>query len=159
MKRIALITLLFLLSLALYAPHGPESDPDEVLTDYFMNYAPLNRETLNRALIHTGITAPEVVLAQGRLETGNFTSVLCLQYNNLFGMKMPRVRSTTASGMTENGFAVYETWYHSVLDMKEFQEYYRSAGRCMEDYFSFLREIGYAEDTYYIKKLTQLCSI
>lgn len=157
--RTALTIMLLLVSLSLYAPSGPESDPDTLLEDYFINYAPLNRETLKEALIYSGITSHEVVLAQGRLETGNFTSDLCLQYNNLFGMKMPRVRSTTASNSTENGYAVYQSWYHCVLDMKKFQEYYSDAGRCLEDYFSFLKSIGYAEDPLYITKLAELCSI
>jgi flagellum-specific peptidoglycan hydrolase FlgJ len=129
------------------------------MDDYFMNYAPLTRETLQQALFYAGLTSPEIVFAQARLETGNFTSVLCVHYNNLFGMKMPRVRNTTAAGSTDNGYAVYESWYHSVLDMREFQEYYRAAGRCLQDYFSFLQGIGYAEDSYYIQKLAQLCSI
>jgi hypothetical protein len=159
MKKASLITSLIIMSLVVYAPSGPDPDPEAVLENYFMSYAQLNQINLKSALIHAGVTAPEVVLSQGRLETGNFTSDLCLQYNNLFGMKMPRVRNTTAIGMTENGFAIYESWYHSVLDMKAFQEYYQNAGRCMDDYYSFLKGIGYAEDPLYINKLTELCSI
>ena len=41
-----------------------------------------------------GIQYPKIVLYQVREESGNLTSPLCLNHNNLFGMKYPTKRKT-----------------------------------------------------------------
>ena len=126
---------------------------DETLRTYLMTIAPLNVHSLAAAFELEDIHCPGVVLAQARLETGNFSSVLCREHNNLFGMKMPSVRQTSAVSSTDNGYAIYESWYDCVIDMALFQEWYRTRGRDMKDYTGFLRSIGYAEDPAYIHKL------
>jgi len=40
----------------------------------------------------------KLITAQAGFETGNFTSVIFKENNNLFGMKLPKVRKTTAIG-------------------------------------------------------------
>jgi len=130
-----------------------EESNDEALRTYLMTIAPLNTQTLKAAFELEGIHCPAVVLAQARLESGNFSSILCKEHNNLFGMKLPAVRQTSAVKGTDNGYAIYDTWYESVIDMALFQEWYRNRGRDMDDYFGFLRAIGYAEDQAYIHKL------
>lgn len=145
------------MTLTLYAP-GREQHPAADLEGY-LSGAPLTRENLQLAFELNGIVAPAVVMAQSRLETGNYQSDLCLQANNLFGMNFPRIRPTTSTGSSEYGFAIYSSWYDSVKDMKLFQEYYRSRGRDLSDYFQFLAAIGYAEDPEYINKLTLLCTL
>lgn len=130
-----------------------EESNDEALRTYLMTIAPLTTQTLETAFKLEGIHSPEVVLAQARLESGNFSSVLCLEHNNLFGMKLPAVRQTSAVKGTDNGYAVYESWYDCVIDMALFQEWYRDRGRDMDNYFEFLQAIGYAEDHAYIHKL------
>jgi flagellum-specific peptidoglycan hydrolase FlgJ len=105
------------------------------------------------------IVSPAIVMAQSRLETGNYMSNLCLSANNLFGMNYPKCRPTTANGANEYGFAVYKSWYDSVKDMKLFQDYYKKQGKDLSNYFEFLSTIGYAEDPEYLNKLTLLCMI
>lgn len=155
MKRIILIISALLIFLRCLAP-GTEQDIKRS-TEKWLYTAELTPENLMIALELNSIRARDTVFAQGRLETGNFTSILCLQHNNLFGMRKPLRRQTTALGSAENNYAAYATWYDCVKDMSLFQEWYLSRGRDLTDYFLFLEEIGYAEDAGYLKKLEGLC--
>ena len=78
-----------------------------------------------------------IVLAQARLETGNFKSALCRKHHNLFGIKRGR------------SYAHYATWRQSVADYKKRISSRYKGG----DYYAFLQRIGYAEDGKYISKL------
>ncbi len=156
MKKLLLILIMLLITGAIYAP-GLQRDPLKDIATWLRISAPLCPENLNLAFDINGIIAPVIVMAQARLETGHFRSELCTGHNNLFGMKLARVRPTTALSATEVGYAAYQTWYDSVIDMKLFQEYYLSRGRDLTDYFKFLASIGYAEDPQYLPKVRQLC--
>ncbi|HLN56111.1 MAG TPA: glucosaminidase domain-containing protein [Bacteroidales bacterium] len=156
MKKIIFILSIILVSFRAFAP-GPKPDPRADLENY-LSGAPLTRGNLQLAFELNHIAAPAVVMAQSRLETGNYQSRLCLEVNNLFGMNFPRIRPTTSTGSTEFGFAIYRSWYDCVKDMKLFQEWYLSRGRDLTNYFEFLAAIGYAEDPEYIQKLTLLCT-
>jgi uncharacterized FlgJ-related protein len=50
----------------------------------------LNMDRLYAALQKYGIRYPKIVLAQAILETGYFTSRVCLDKNNLFGLRQSR---------------------------------------------------------------------
>ena len=95
------------------------------------------REEVLREIERQGIPHPRIVLAQARLETGNFTSERCRRDHNLFGIK-------------HNGrYARYARWQDSVRDYKErISSRYRGG-----DYYAFLRRIGYAKDPQYVAKL------
>lgn len=97
----------------------------------------------------------DYIIRQAILETGNFTSTIFLESNNLLGMKHPRVRPTTSIG-SNRGHAMYQHWTDSVEDYLLWLKYYKDRGYNTEDYFMFLREVGYAEDPYYIYKLQNL---
>lgn len=81
----------------------------------------------------------DIVLAQARLETGNFKSKMFLENRNLFGWR-------------PNGkYKKYTCWRRSVFDYKLFQYKYYKQG---EDYFSFLTRVRYAEaDSIYKKRI------
>lgn len=97
------------------------------------------------------IAHPEIVLIQARIESGNFTSNLFLEYNNMFGMKMPYRRPTMAIGKTNSGFAIYGSWKDSVIDYALYQAY--SAKNLSEEaYIDHLNE-HYAEDSLYNSKI------
>ena len=82
---------------------------------------------------------PEIVLAQARLETGNFKSRRCRVDRNIFGIK-------------HNGkYAKYRRWQDCVADYKRRISSRYSGG----DYYQFLRRIKYAADEMYIRKLKQ----
>lgn len=156
MKKFLVILIMLWTAMAVYAP-GVERDPERDIETWLSSSASLNLENLKLAIKINGIIAPEIVLAQSRLETGHFQSELCTGHNNLFGMKKARRRPTTALGATENDYASYRSWYDSVKDMKLFQEWYLSRGRDLNDYSNFLASIGYAKDPHYLVKVKQLC--
>lgn len=97
---------------------------------------------------------PEVVYAQILLETGHLTSDLYKNYNNLFGMKYPTQRLTTAIP-TSNGYAAYNSIESSIYDRLLWEFKYLSTAKTKEEYYNKLSSI-YAEDTQYISKLKSL---
>lgn len=81
----------------------------------------------------------DVVLAQARLETGNFTSRRCRVDKNIFGIKHG------------GRYATYRKWQDCVADYKRRISSRYTGG----DYYAFLRRIGYAKDPRYIQKLKE----
>ena len=95
------------------------------------------REQVERELHKQRVPHAEIVLAQARLETGNFTSRRCREDKNLFGMKRGK------------RYAKYRRWQDSVSDYKErISSRYKGGS-----YYVFLRKIGYASDQNYERKL------
>ena len=97
------------------------------------------REQVLAEIQRQGIPHPHIVLAQARLETGNFMSDRCRRDKNLFGMKRGR------------RYATYRHWRDSVRDYKQRISSRYKGG----DYYAFLRRIGYAKDPKYTAKLKQ----
>ena len=95
----------------------------------------------------------DIVMRQVWLETGNLGSAICNENNNLFGMKEPRIRETTALG-TKRGHAYYKNYIESIKDYKLWQEA-RGVGDDI-DYYHFLASVGYAEAPNYIKTLKSI---
>lgn len=96
------------------------------------------KEEVLKELYKQEIPCAKIVLNQARLETGNFSSILCKKYKNLFGIK-------------HNGkYAHYKNWKESVIDYKKkiSSRYHKG-----ENYYNFLIRINYAKDKNYIKKL------
>ena len=103
----------------------------------------LTDATLYSHLIGEGVKEPKIVLAQAKLETGNYKSNLCVQKNNLFGLKGGR-------------------GYMSFSSYKECIRYYKSHIQNKYDghsnYYTFLQRIGYARDPRYVAKLKNIIS-
>ena len=98
----------------------------------------LSQNSLYAEIVRKEILFPKVVLAQALLETGYFTSRVCLEYNNLFGLRR------------RNGeYMQFERWEESVAAYRDYVQYKYKGG----DYFDFLDRIGYAEDKYYTTKV------
>jgi uncharacterized FlgJ-related protein len=96
---------------------------------------------------------PEIVLAQTILETGNYSSSIFKENNNLFGMKEAQTRIHLAKG-TKKGHAYYNNWKESVYDYSFYQATYMT-GKSKRQYYSALSR-SYAEDPTYITKLKQI---
>ena len=109
----------------------------------------LNEKNIIYWMDKFGVKSKKIVLAQIKLETGHFTSKICTENNNLTGMKLPRVRKTTAIG-ENRGHAKYNSWIDSIRDIRLFQDYYNVGDDC---YYTFLERIGYAQNSQYIKLL------
>lgn len=97
---------------------------------------------------------PAIVYAQAKLETGDFSSKMFKENNNLFGMKEATKRINTARG-TQNEHAYYETWSESLYDYALYSATYLSELKSEKDYFDYLSQ-NYAEDMAYVTKLKGL---
>ena len=96
-----------------------------------------------------GVEHPDIAMGQIFLETGNLSSNICKNNQNLFGMRHPRVRETVSLGSVR-GHAYYHDWIDSIKDYSLWQQnMYNGQG----DYYSFLSSVGYAECKSYISKL------
>ena len=106
--------LLFIFSILFVSNSIPSVDPK-------VEKLPLTKQTLVQVLRDSGIQHIDIVLAQAILESGTFTSNIFKTKNNLFGMKVPGRRETTATN--KKGYASYSTWLDSVRDYKLYQDY------------------------------------
>lgn len=95
----------------------------------------------------------DIVIRQILLETNYFTSDICQNNNNLFGMRLPSKRETTAVGKRK-GYAIYEGWISSIEDFKLWQENWKVKDNT--DYIKLLIRVGYAEDQSYIDKIKKI---
>ena len=145
-----LLTLLLLFNSVLFA----ESNTSTILDPFVVSYPdiPLTADNVKKAIqIHC--YEPEIVFAQSILESARYTSNICIENSNLFGMKLPTQRPTTAIG-ENRGHAVYHNWIDSVIDLALWQEYYLSHGYSIDNYEVFLRKFNQNEN--YINTLNQL---
>jgi flagellum-specific peptidoglycan hydrolase FlgJ len=78
-------------------------------------------QNLQQEIVKQGIKYPDIVMAQAKIESGHFSSPIFKENNNLFGMKLPESRKTTAIGKNR-GHAKYNTWQDSVKDYKLWQD-------------------------------------
>ena len=89
-----------------------------------------------------GLSNGLIVLAQALLETGHFSSSVCKEYNNLFGLYDSKNRE----------YFRFNRWEDSVVAYQRMIQYRYKGG----NYFQFLKRIGYAEDPRYIVKLARM---
>ena len=100
-------------------------------------------EGLKEALAYYGIKCPNIVYAQAILETGHFTSSVCQNKNNLFGLYD-----------SKNGrYYEFEHWSESVIAYKN---YIQSKYKSDSSYYRFLESINYAQDPTYVNKVKQI---
>lgn len=96
------------------------------------------------------IAHPDIVLRQARIESGNFTSTIFKENHNMFGMRVATQRPHLSIGENK-GYAVYESWKHSIIDYALLQSWsYKKLNR--EEYLGRLGNT-YAEDPLYIQKV------
>lgn len=97
---------------------------------------------------------PHIVYAQAMLESGNFTSKIFRENNNMFGMKQARVRINLAKS-TQYNHAYFETWEDCLLDFAFHRATYFHKLKTEQDYYNYLGKY-YAEDPSYIGKLKSM---
>ena len=98
---------------------------------------------IDEALIYYDIKYPDIVKAQAILETGNYTSNLCINHNNLFGLYDSKNKR----------YYSYKHWYESIEDYKRLiQSKYDNN----KYYYEFLEDIKYASDKKYVSKLKEI---
>lgn len=101
----------------------------------------LNLQNLMEVATEMGLSNKLFVLAQAVLETGNFSSRVCREDNNLFGLYDSQHKE----------YFRFARWEDSVVGYgRMIQNRYRGG-----NYLDFLRRIGYAEDPQYIYKVAK----
>ena len=105
------------------------------------NAKELTIENLYAALKKHGIKYPKIVLAQAILETGHFRSRVCNEYNNLFGLRHSK------------GYFTFNHWEESVVAYRDKVQYKH---RENENYYAFLKRIGYSTSKDYVRKVREI---
>ena len=100
----------------------------------------LNETNLRAELIKNNIPHANIVLAQAKLETGNFKSNLVRTHQNIFGLKKG------------NRYRRYSHWTECVEDYKKCISNRYSGG----SYYAFLSRIGYASHPNYTELLKEM---
>ena len=138
-------------------------EPDKVivLPEAVFVYKPYE-ETMREVFIDNNISPVmvDILIAQARHETGNFTSSLFVNHNNLWGMQHPRTRHTTSTGPLatadggRKGYAHYESIEDSARDMVLYLKARRIPDyTTVAPYVKHLKRKGYFEDS--LKKYTR----
>jgi uncharacterized FlgJ-related protein len=131
----------------------------ESLTDYEKEMLVINVKANNEfsqselvdLLKKLNVKFPHIVLAQSKIETGNFRSKIFRENHNLFGMKEAVSRITTAEG-TQFNHAYYLNWRESVYDYAFYQNRYLTNVRTESEYYAML-SASYAEASNYVEIL------
>ena len=130
----------------------PEMDLNPNYIPLFDKLEPnITEDKVAMVLEKYNIKFPYIVLAQALHESGRFTSKVFIKNNNLFGLKEPSSRPTTALG-TKNGHAYYESWEMSILDYALYQAAFTRKIKKESNYLRYLNK-NYAADSIYDVKL------
>lgn len=113
----------------------------------------VNDSTAFGVMLEFEIQHPHIVLAQMKIESGNYESSIARNNNNYFGMRQPSSRLTVSLG-SRNGYARYRSWAYSILDYALWQRQY-AWNLTEEQYLAKLGRI-YAEDPNYVSKVKKL---
>lgn len=116
MRKYILILILFICSFSYSNDSIPELNEINVMKEIKRQYIP----------------HPHIVLAQSKLESGNYKSILTRTHNNIFGIK---------SG---NKYKKYNNYIECIVDYKKRISSRYKGG----DYYQFLDRIKYAEKSY-----------
>ena len=112
------------------------------IPSFFQDSIP-TKENVMESLLFFDIQHPEIVLAQSILETGNYRH---LNNNNLFGLY------DSSAGR----YFAYDHWTESVSAYKNKIQHRYKGNDNPNDYFLFLKKIGYAEAVNYESVLKQI---
>lgn len=144
MKRILLIILFCFVSMSFHDVNVlPKQQDVEVCDTSFLNVNELNDSILYLALVHYEVKYPKAVLAQAKLESGNYTSKHYRTKNNFLGLYNSR----------EKEYFKFNHWSECILAYKDMIEYKMKDG---EDYYDFLIRIEYASDPTYTYKVKRI---
>lgn len=146
MKRLITYFIIFFwlaaLTVAVKNKEAPLPDKDLELRHEYSNFMEdweANPASMLAACEYYGIKYPRIVTAQAILESGHFKSKVFKEYNNPFGLYNSKIKA----------YYKFNHWIESIKAYAEMVEYKYTEG----DYYTFLRELPYAEDERYIDKI------
>tara|TARA_B100000085_G_C18343599_1_gene431377 strand:+ start:117 stop:719 length:603 start_codon:yes stop_codon:yes gene_type:complete len=149
---IFLFKLLFIPNISLKEVPSLKSKYEKVCIAEVQNN--FTKEKFINKIKQLNLNYPHIVYAQAMLESGNFTSKIFKENNNMFGMKQARVRINLAKS-TQYNHAYFETWEDCLLDFAFHRATYFSKLKTEQDYYNYLGKY-YAEDPSYIGKLKSM---
>ena len=97
--------------------------------------------SLEAMLIREHVQHHKIVIAQAKLETGNYQSKLCKTKHNLFGLKGKR------------GYIAFNSYVECI---RYYKNHIQNKYDGHSNYYTFLQRIGYARDPNYITKLKKI---
>jgi len=153
MKKNMILAGMFTLAVT-FTLTSNSSKPSQIPVKEEVKTTDFTEEKLIEYIDELNIKFPHIVLAQARLESGNFKSKIFKENNNLFGMKEAKQRISTNKG-TNLGHAKYDSWKECVLDYALYQATYLSKFKTEEQYYSYLAD-NYAENGRYIKLIKKI---
>lgn len=133
-------------------------DETELALEHSIGYWFINKpEEINDSILYAFLKGnnawyPEILLKQAKIESGNYTSNVYMNTNNLYGMKKVGKRQTTQLNNTYNGYGCYNNWCLSVLDRMLWDIFMFKGEKPSREEYLKVMEI-YAEDTLYIQKI------
>jgi len=166
-KLVLLLFILFIISNVFAPTLLFYKTNDEILTEIEnvkikyklseLKNAPFSLENLYNYLILLKADHREIIMKQAIHETGHFKSKLFRENNNLFGMKMPQRRETTAVG-SKNNYANYNHWTKSTDDYIILQQKWKNKydNEVFNDGYKVLILAHYAEDCNYTRQLKRI---
>jgi len=98
-----------------------------------------SEQKLKEYILELNLKYPEVILAQAKLESGNFTSRAFREQNNLFGLHVAKQRPTLAK-RGRGKLAHYSSWRDSVVDYAFLVADRMRKLHTREAYFAYLDE-------------------
>ena len=121
-----------------------EHNNQQVLSYYTGESRELTLTNLIDVIEEVGLSNQLFVLAQAVLETGHFTSPVCKNYHNLFGLYDSKHKD----------YYRFARWEDSVIGYQKFIQYRYKGG----NYLQFLKHIGYAEDPRYTTTVAKIAT-
>lgn len=150
-KKLLVIAILFSVIIMLFSFNSNTKEITTTENEVVLTHDTLEfRDSVFNYIQELNIKHPEIVFKQAQIESGNFSSKVFRENNNMFGMRVPFRRANTVIG-ENRGYAVYESWKHSVIDYALYQMY-SAKNLSKEEYIKFLAK-NYAEDPHYATKL------
>jgi uncharacterized FlgJ-related protein len=133
-----------------------QGETEEISKIIIKSEVEFSEPAFKNLLLELNIRFPHIVLAQAKLESGNFKSHIFLENNNMFGMKEAKRRPTTNKG-TQNGHAYFENWRDCVIDYAFYQAAYLNDLKTEDQYYEYLAA-SYAEDASYVVKVREMAN-
>ena len=121
-----------------------EHNNQQVISYYTGESHELTLTNLIDVIEEVGLSNQLFVLAQAVLETGHFTSPVCKNYHNLFGLYDSKHKD----------YYRFARWEDSVIGYQKFIQYRYKGG----NYLQFLKRIGYAEDPRYTTTVAKIAT-
>ena len=121
-----------------------EHNNQQVISYYTGESHELTLANLIDVIEEIGLSNQLFVLAQAVLETGHFTSPVCKNYHNLFGLYDSKHKD----------YYRFARWEDSVIGYQKFIQYRYKGG----NYLQFLKRIGYAEDPRYTTTVAKIAT-